>query len=109
MTDAERTLWYYLRAGRFQGRKFRRQVPLGRYVVDFLCEEARLIVEVDGGQHAEQVERDSARTQWLRAQGYAVIRFWNNDVLENVEGVLATLSPAITLSPTLSQGRGSKP
>jgi very-short-patch-repair endonuclease len=102
MTDAERKLWYYLRASRFQGWKFRRQVPLGRYVADFLCEEARLIVEVDGGQHAERIEHDSARTQWLEAQGYAVIRYWNNDVLTNIEGVLATLSPA------LSQGRGRK-
>ena len=103
MTDAEQRLWYYLRAGRFQGWKFRRQVPLGRYVVDFLCEEARLIVEVDGGQHAERVAQDATRTQWLEAQGYVVIRFWNNDVLTNTEGVLATLSPA------LSQGRGRTP
>jgi very-short-patch-repair endonuclease len=102
MTDAERSLWYHLRAGRFQGWKFRRQVPIGQYVVDFLCEEARLIVEVDGGQHAERIERDLARTQWLGEQGYEVIRFWNNDVLANIEGVLATLSPA------LSQGRGGK-
>jgi very-short-patch-repair endonuclease len=102
MTDAEQRLWYYLRAGRFEGWKFRRQVPLGPYVVDFLCEQARLIVEVDGGQHAERISRDSTRTDWLRARGYAVIRFWNNDVLANIEGVLATLSPA------LSQGRWRK-
>jgi len=102
MTDAERKLWYHLRAGRFDGWKFRRQVPLGRYVVDFLCEEARLIVEVDGGHHAERIEQDSARAEWLRSQGYEVKRFWNNDVLANTEGVLATLSPA------LSQGRGRK-
>ena len=102
MTDAEQRLWYYLRAARFEGWKFRRQVPLGPYVVDFLCEQARLIVEVDGGQHAERISRDSTRTDWLRARGYAVIRFWNNDVLANIEGVLATLSPA------LSQGRGRK-
>src|SRR5260221_493475 len=75
MTGAEQRLWYHLRAGRFQGWKFRRQVPLGRYVVDFLCEEARLVVEVDGGQHAERLEQDSARTQWLAAQGYAIVRF----------------------------------
>ena len=100
MSDAERRLWYYLRAARFKQSKFRRQVALGPYVADFLCEEARLIVEVDGGQHAEQAERDSARTRWLNAQGYLVMRFWNNDVLGNIEGVLATLSPA------LSQGRG---
>jgi len=102
MTDAEQKLWYRLRAGRFQGWKFRRQVPLGRFIVDFLCEEARLIVEVDGGQHAERLREDSERTEWLGARGYAVIRFWNNDVLGNIEGVLATLSPA------LSQGRGRK-
>jgi very-short-patch-repair endonuclease len=100
MTDAEQRLWYHLRASRFEGWKFRRQVPVGDYVVDFLCEEARVIVEVDGGQHAERAKRDAARTQRLAAQGYAVLRFWNNDVLENMEGVLATLSPA------LSQGRG---
>jgi very-short-patch-repair endonuclease len=100
MTDAEQRLWYYLRACRFHGRKFRRQVPLGHYVVDFLCEEARIIVEIDGGQHAEGIERDARRTEWLEARGYAVIRFWNHDVLANTEGVLATLSPA------LSQGRG---
>jgi very-short-patch-repair endonuclease len=75
---------------------------LGSYVADFLCEKARLIVEVDGGQHAERIEADAARTQWLEAQSYAVIRFWNNDVLENIDRVLATLSPA------LSQGRGGK-
>jgi very-short-patch-repair endonuclease len=102
-SDAERRLWYYLRGARFQETKFRRQVPVGRFVVDFLCEEARLIVEVDGGQHAERIARDAARTQWLKEQGYTVLRFWNNDVLGNIEGVLATLSPA------LSQGRGRKP
>ncbi|MEO7744179.1 MAG: endonuclease domain-containing protein [Usitatibacter sp.] len=100
MTDAEKLLWYHLRGGRLQGWKFRRQVPLGPYIADFLCEEAWLIVEVDGGQHADQVDRDEERTAWLRARGYSVVRYWNNEVLKNLEGVLATLSPA------LSQGRG---
>ena len=100
MTQAEGRLWYYLRAGRFHGWKFRRQVPIGNYIVDFVCEAARLIVEVDGGQHAQAIVRDNERTAWLQAQGYAVIRFWNNDVLENTAGVLESLSPA------LSQGRG---
>jgi very-short-patch-repair endonuclease len=109
MSDAESRLWYYLRAKRFRGLKFRRQAPMGRYVVDFLCEEAHLVLEVDGGQHAERVEEDSARTHWLNARGYRVIRFWNSDVWENVDGVLDTLAAALTLSPTLSQGRGSKP
>ena len=102
MTDAESRLWYYLRARRFFGWKFRRQVPLGRYVADFLCEDAMLIVEIDGGQHAGMVAEDSERTRWLESRGYRVIRYWNNEVLGNIEGVLTTLSPA------LSQGRGRK-
>ena len=100
MTDAESRLWYHLRAGRFQGWKFRRQVPLGDYIVDFVCEEAGVVVEVDGGQHAERAAKDMVRTRWLEAQGYRVIRYWNNDVLGNTAGVLESLSPA------LSQGRG---
>ncbi len=102
MTDAETRLWYYLRARCLNGWKFRRQVPLGDYVADFLCEEARIIVEIDGGQHAEREEADRERTRWLERQGYRVVRFWNNEVLENMDGVLETLSP------TLSQGRGGK-
>ena len=92
MTVAERKLWYHLRACRFQGRKFRRQVPLGKYAVDFLCEEARLIVEADGGQHADQLAADGERTRWLSAQGYVVVRFWNNDVLANTHAVLTVLA-----------------
>jgi very-short-patch-repair endonuclease len=95
MTDPEMRLWYRLRAGRFDGWKFRRQVPLGDYVVDFLCENARLIVEIDGGQHADQQEDDLARTRWLEQQGYRVMRFWNNEVLENMDGVLETLFPVL--------------
>jgi very-short-patch-repair endonuclease len=96
MTDAEMLLWYYLRAKRFEGWKFRRQVPLGPYVVDFLCERAGLIVEVDGGQHAERRWADAMRTRWLEEHGYRVIRFWNNEVLGNMGGVLETLSPALS-------------
>ena len=102
MTDAEQALWYRIRARRFGGWKFRRQVPLGDYIVDFLCEDARVVVELDGGQHAERVVYDGVRTRWLEARGYRVVRYWNDDVLGNMDGVLATLSPA------LSQGRGSK-
>src|SRR3954463_3788359 len=79
MTDAEHRLWRHLRHRGFHGLKFRRQVPLGFYVVDFLCESQRLIVEVDGGQHAERAQRDECRTAWLRAHGYRVERFWNNE------------------------------
>jgi len=72
---------------------------MGPYVVDFLCEEARLIVELDGGQHAERVRADEARSEWLAAQGYRVLRFWNNDVMENIEGVLHALSAALVSHP----------
>lgn len=95
-TDAEAALWKRLR-GRGLGRyKFRRQVPVGPYVADFLCKEAMLIVEIDGGQHAEQVEYDRFREEFLRTHGYQVVRFWNNEVLMNLDGVLETLT--LTLS-----------
>ncbi|GIK99373.1 MAG: hypothetical protein BroJett029_35820 [Alphaproteobacteria bacterium] len=87
-TDAERKLWHQLRRKQVGGLRFRRQYPLGLYIVDFVCLPARLVVEVDGGQHAEQLERDAARTAWLESQGFRVIRFWNNEVLGNIEGVL---------------------
>src|SRR5262245_60615014 len=87
MTDAERLIWYRLRAHRFYDCSFRRQFPIGRYVVDFVCLEARLIVEIDGHQHAEN-RRDNERDAWLRSQGFVVLRFWNNDVLMNLSGVL---------------------
>jgi very-short-patch-repair endonuclease len=88
LTDAERTLWQKLRARGLEGHKFRRQVPLGPYIVDFVCKSAQLVVEVDGGQHAEQEDYDRKREHFLRSQGYEVVRFWNNEVLGNLEGVL---------------------
>ena len=97
MSDAERRIWYFVRAGRFAGRKFRRQVPVGPFVADFLCESAMLIVEVDGGQHDERRHEDQERTRWLVARGYRVVRFWNNDVMANVDGVLETLSRLLNL------------
>src|SRR3546814_4200207 len=87
-TDAERKLWYHLRRKQVGGLRSRRQYPLGPYIVDFVCLPARLVIEVDGGQHAEQVERDTMRTAWLESQGFRVIRFWNNEVLYSIEGVL---------------------
>ena len=93
-TDAERALWRQLRAARLNGHKFRRQVPIGWYVVDFVCFETRLVVEVDGGQHAEQQRRDAQRTVWLEAQGFRVLRFWNNEVLGNMEGVKEVIARA---------------
>ena len=86
-TDAERLLWSRLRDRRLLGWKFRRQVPLERYIVDFYCHERRLVVELDGGQHLGCVA-DIERDAWLKAQGLQVLRFWNHDVLVRTEGVL---------------------
>jgi very-short-patch-repair endonuclease len=90
-TDVERLLWGSLRSRRFEEYKFRRQHPIGRYVVDFICPSQRLIIELDGGQHALLQGSDAARTAYLQKQGYRVIRFWNNEVLENLEGVLTMI------------------
>ena len=86
LTEAEKHLWYTLRLENL-GVKFRRQVVIGQYIVDFVCFETKLIVEVDGGQHADS-QRDKVRDQWLAEQGFEVLRFWNNDVLGNRDGVL---------------------
>jgi len=112
-TIAETLLWSRLRNRGLHGAKFRRQVPVGPFVADFLCAEAKFVVEVDGGQHA-QSETDAARDAWLGANGYAVARYWNNDVLGNIEGVLEDIAARLAdrgaqpLTPTLSpKGRGS--
>lgn len=109
-TDAEQRLWRHLRAHRFMGLKFKRQKPLGRYIVDFVCAERRLVIEIDGGQHAEQVEYDRQRDAWLRNQGYTVLRFWNNEVLQRVEDVLEQVRLTVALSPGPSPtgGRGEQ-
>ena len=96
-TDAERALWFELRGRRLGGHKFKRQWTLGAYIVDFCCWERRLIVEVDGGQHT--AERDAARTAWLEREGYRVIRFWNHEVLGNMDGVLQAISIALEADP----------
>ncbi len=88
MTDAEVRLWFRLRANQIGGYHFRRQVPLGPYVVDFLCLKARLVIEVDGSQHQTAISRDEERTAWLRSRGFRVLRFWNNEVLQQTESVL---------------------
>jgi len=87
-TDAERILWFRLRGRRLAGWKFKRQVPIDRFIVDFVCADAKLIVELDGGQHAVCVLRDEERTRTLEMTGYLVLRFWNNDVMRNLDGVL---------------------
>jgi very-short-patch-repair endonuclease len=90
-TDAERLLWRHLRDRQLAGLKFRRQHPLGNFVVDFVCLEHCLVVEVDGGQHATQQQADSDREADLMRLGYRVLRFWNNEVLGNTAGVLETI------------------
>ena len=88
VSDAENRLWMELRARRLKGFKFRRQVSLGNYIVDFACLETGLILEVDGGQHLEQQVHDQARTRWLQGNGYRVLRFWNDDILLRLADVL---------------------
>jgi very-short-patch-repair endonuclease len=94
MTEAEKRLWSHLRAGQLDGAKFVRQYPVGNFVADFACRGARLVVELDGGQHAEN-GADAARTKLIEAHGFTVIRFWNNDVLGNMEGVLEEIRQAL--------------
>jgi len=91
LTPPERRLWSRLRDRQLGGHKFRRQHEIGRYVVDFCCAEARLVVELDGDSHVEQSERDRSRTEWLRQQGYLVVRFTNREVMSNLEGVLEAI------------------
>jgi very-short-patch-repair endonuclease len=111
-TRAEQKLWRYLRSRSLGGFKFIRQETIGPYIADFVCREKRLVIEVDGGQHTAS-RRDAVRDRWLAAHRYRVLRFWNNEVLENIEGVwdtiFAAVSAAAPLTPTLSPraGRGS--
>ena len=93
-TDAERLLWKYLRAKQLLGLKFRRQEQIGGYIADFVCYEATLIVEADGGQHLDNLNADAERTRWLFDQGFLVLRFWNHEVLANIEGVLEVVRSA---------------
>ena len=90
-TDAEKLLWSRLRRGQLGEHKFRRQAPIGPYVVDFVCFPARLVVEVDGGQHATRVEADAVRTKWLESEGFKIVRFWNNEVFDKADGVVQTI------------------
>ena len=108
-TEAEKLLWLQLRYWQIDGAKFRRQQPIGRYIVDFVCFERKIVVELDGGQHAEQTNYDSERDSWLRSQGFAVLRFWNNDVYLNLnsikEAILNSLKSTPFLSPSPQGGR----
>lgn len=95
-TSDENRLWYLLRAKRFYGYKFKRQMPIGPYIVDFACFRGRLIVELDGGQHADDVGYDDKRTKYLNARGWRVIRFWNNELRINEEAVLMRILERLT-------------
>jgi very-short-patch-repair endonuclease len=110
LTDAERMLWNRLRAKQIEGVKFRRQEPIDNYVVDFVCFEKRLIIELDGGQHAADKKKDIRRDKYLEENGFRVLRFWNSEVFTNIDGVLEMIriNCARTPSPHPSRrGRGN--
>ncbi len=90
-TIAERKLWSRLRAKQMEGVKFRRQQPVGAYIVDFICFENKVIIELDGGQHMQQTGKDQIRDRWFNEQGYKVLRFWDNEIFENFTGVLNSI------------------
>ena len=101
MTEAEKRVWQILRSHQINGHKFRRQVPIGRYIADFVCHEARLIVEIDGGQHDRSSPPEAERSRFLQNQGYRILRFWNNEVLANLEGVHQTIADELgRITPT---------
>ncbi|MGB7293984.1 MAG: DUF559 domain-containing protein [Candidatus Aminicenantales bacterium] len=103
-TGAENFLWKQIRAKRLNRMKFRRQEPIGKYIVDFVCREKKIIIELDGGQHSEQREKDQERDEWLRSEGFRVLRFWNNDILRKIEDILE-----ITLKECLESPSPSSP
>jgi very-short-patch-repair endonuclease len=111
MTRAEWKLWHHLRRKQIGGLRFRRQYPIGDYIVDFICLPARLIIEVDGGQHAQMEQEDAQRTAWLESQGFRVIRFWNNEVMETMEHVIETIQSEVRCPPPPApsrKGRGMR-
>ena len=119
-TDAERKLWRALARIPLDGTHFRRQAPIGPFIADFVCLTAKLVIELDGGQHSEsaQVARDAMRTAWLEREGYQVVRFWNDDVLRDLESVLDTIYAALygsttaepdTLTPPRTASRSDPP
>jgi len=104
-TDAERKLWAQLSARKIAGVRFNRQFPVGPFICDFVSRSAKLIIEVDGGQHAADVEKDQARTAYLQSQDYRVIRFWNNDVLERIDGVVSEIERVLADMPSPDPSR----
>ena len=110
-TPAEERLWYFLRAHRFLGLKFKRQKPLGPYIVDFICMERGLVIELDGSQHGDQVTYDRERDAWLAGEGFTVLRFWNHDVMNQIESVLERIMQTVEApsppAPLPQAGEGS--
>ena len=104
-TEAEKRLWQHLRNRQLRGVRFNRQFPVGQFICDFACREHRLIVELDGGQHSVATEYDERRTRFFVSQGYQVIRFWNNEVMENIEGVLMRIREALDNRPSPGPSR----
>jgi len=101
MNEAERRVWQILRSHHMQGYKFRRQVPIARYIADFVCQEAGLIVEIDGGQHDRSSPREAEQSGFLRNEGYRILRFWNDEVLANLAGVHETIAEELgRITPT---------
>jgi len=98
-THVENLLWQRLRAKQVEGYKFRRQQPIGFYIVDFVCFERKLVIELDGGQHAREKAEDEIRDDWLKKGGFTVLRFWNHEVVENMAGILETVRTRLLASP----------
>jgi very-short-patch-repair endonuclease len=98
-TRAEELLWRNLRTRQLDDAKFRRQVPIGDYIVDFISFEKKIVIELDGGQHAETTKRDAERDSWLKGRGYSVLRFWDNDVFQNMEGILEVVRKNVASAP----------
>jgi len=117
LTDAERKLWAHLRLRQIQGHKFRRQRPIGPYIVDFVCLEQRLVIEVDGSQHMERASQDARRDAWLASVGFRVLRFWDNQVLNEIDGVAEVIArvlgvsedPHPSLPPSTGEGTETRP
>jgi len=101
LTEAEKRVWQILRSRQMNGHRFRRQVPIGPYIADFLCHEARLIVEIDGGQHNPSSQQEAERSAFLQTEGYRILRLWNNEVLENPEGAHEAIAERLgNITPT---------
>jgi len=109
-TEAEAFLWRQLRGRAFKGLKFRRQLALGKYIVDFVCLEKRLIIELDGGQHNDEAQRqyDRVRDQWLRSQGFRILRYWNNEIFDEWEGIAEAIWKAAQNAPSPPLPRGER-